>query len=70
MVKSAYFKSIISSSDFSHIKGDVNKTKFDMINDYEDKIENVKSTTVFAQNDSFIYGYYNNETKTYNLVRF
>lgn len=70
LVKSAYFKSLINPSDFSHIKGDLNKSKFDKINDYEEKLDNAKATTVFAKNDDFIYGYYDKETKTYNLVRF
>lgn len=70
MVKSAYIKSVLSKKDFSHAQSDVIKNTFDKINEFEEKIDNAKSITVFAQNDGFIYGYYNNETKTYNLVRF
>ncbi|WP_289055986.1 hypothetical protein [Carboxylicivirga marina] len=70
--RSVYFKTILDSSDFKHVKGVVQANSFDKINDFEKLIQrnNINTKTIFKIKSDYLFGYYNEYEKKYFIVRF
>lgn len=72
-VRVVYFKSLLSSNDFSHIDGKVPMTMKDKITDYEDGafrygLPDVIRITPYQNN--LLMGYYQKSMKRFNIVGF
>ena len=62
--------SCLFDSSFEHVEGDVPLNVFDKIKTYSDDIRYINAPHLFHHNDSYIYGHYDKETHTYNLIKF
>lgn len=69
--RAVYFKSILSLSDFEHIKEASTETPYDKIKDFEESIKTtIKNETLFRINESYIFGYFSKSENLYVLTKF
>lgn len=67
--KSTYIKCLFNT-DFEHLKGDVPKNVFDLIDEYDETVKKPLAKNVFLHNNIIHYGFFDQKNKVYKLLLF
>jgi hypothetical protein len=69
--RAVYFKSLLETTEFNHVTGEVTDNAYDKIKDYvKDKDEVMLSKTIFKIDNHYVLGYYIKAERKYYLIRF